>query len=773
MKSVLTLLTIALLSIGPSRAGTWKAGSASIAITPEESLWMAGYGSRSKPSEGKETELHAKVLVLEDAAGNRGLILTLDLVGIDRAFSQKITASIAKDHGIPREAVAICCSHTHSGPVLGRNLAALHYELLGPEEQAAVDRYAESFFSKISEVTATAIGRLAPARLQWGSGKCTFAVNRRENKEPEVPASRETGTLNGPVDHDVPVLSVRDEAGRLTAILFGYACHSTVLSGQTWNADYPGYAQTALEENFPGAVALFWAGCGGDQNPIPRRELPLAQAYGSDLADRVADVLRAPMNELSPVLHCAYEEVAIPLASLPGKSDLEAATTSTNRFEQARARYLLRKLEQQGQVDRDYPYPVSLWSLGTEIDFVFLGGEVVVDYALRLKRERRGLKTWVAGYSNDVMAYIPSLRVLREGGYEGGGSNVYYNLPGLWDESIEERIVAAVHKIGRVRGYPPEVREIRYPVPDDGSKQPALFWAPRLAPGEKAPLLVACHTWSGDYRQAGGEALYARWCLEQGWIFLHPDFRGPNRRPEALASDLAIADIRAAIEWARANASVDETRIYAVGASGGGHFTQVLAGRMPEVWAGISSWCGIADIAAWHAETTGAGRNNYAADIEGALGGAPDASDTTMAEASHRSPLTWLENAAGVPLDLNHGIDDGRAGSVPFTHSLRAYNAVVPEAERIAESDIAAWYADPASLPRDPDQVDALYGANPPIYRKVHGNTRVTIFQGGHEILHEAALNWLAAQRKDQPANWNPPKTGSLQATAKEQESGK
>ncbi len=324
-----------------------------------------------------------------------------------------------------------------------------------------------------------------------------------------------------------------------------------------------------------------------------------------------------------------------------------------------------------------------------------------------------------------------------------------------------------------VPGYPPEIRVAHYPVPEDGSEQPTLYWAPTLPEGERAPLLVALHTWSGDYRQAGGEAKYAKWCLQNGWIFLHPNFRGPNRTPEALGSDLVVADIRAAVEWAKGQASVDETRIYAIGVSGGGHATQLLAGRLPEVWAGISSWCGIADIARWHEETTAAGRKNYADHIEAAIGGSPDASDSTLAEASHRSPLTWLENASGVPLDLNHGVTDGRSGSVPFSHSLHAFNAVVPEAARIAEEAIASWYADPAALPKDPAFADSLYGAHPPLFRKTHGNVRVTIFEGGHEILHEAALNWLAAQRKGQAANWNPPKIATLETSATERESGK
>lgn len=326
------------------------------------------------------------------------------------------------------------------------------------------------------------------------------------------------------------------------------------------------------------------------------------------------------------------------------------------------------------------------------------------------------------------------------------------------------------------KGYPDGVRAIHYPCPADGSEQPALFWAPEIESGKSAPLLVAMHTWSGDYRQAGGEASYARWCQQQGWIFLHPNFRGPNRTKEAMGSDLVIEDVKAAIDWARKEASVDESRIYAIGVSGGGHATQLLAGRLPDTWAAISSWCGISDIAAWHRETRAAQRARYAQDIEGALGGTPLGSDSRAADAWHRSPLKWLEHAGEVPLDLNHGIDDGRTGSVPFTHSLHAWNAVVPKSHRIPDEVIAAFYETRSPPPEGGlpgAEKDLLYGKKVPLFRRRHGNTRVTIFRGGHEIVHEAALNWLAAQRKGQPVNWDPPRTGSLQVSKTDQQSGK
>lgn len=447
---LLAFVLAAAIPLRDLRAEGWKAGAASTVITPDDSLWMAGYGGRTAPAEGKETELFAKALVLEDAAGKRGLVLTLDLVGIDRDYAGRVAAALAERHQLPREALAICTSHTHSGPVVARNLAPLHFFRLDAEQQAKIDAYAEVLLAKILAVADEAFAELAPARLQWGSGKCTFAVNRRENKEPEVPAKRGAGLLAGPSDHDVPVLSVRDAEGALRAVLFGYACHATVLSGQAWNGDYPGYAQMELERRFPGAVALFWAGCGGDQNPVPRRELSLAEAYGADLAARVGDVLRAHMPELAPSLELAYREVAAPLDTLPTPEQIRENTASSNRFEVARANYLLRKIEEKGGLEDAYPYPIGLWTLGGAVEFYHLGGEVVIDYALRLKRERRGPATWVAGYAHDVMAYIPSRRVLAEGGYEGGASNVYYGLPSLWHESIEEVVVEAAHALSPI-----------------------------------------------------------------------------------------------------------------------------------------------------------------------------------------------------------------------------------------------------------------------------------------------------------------------------------
>jgi hypothetical protein len=280
----------------------------------------------------------------------------------------------------------------------------------------------------------------------------TFAVNRRNNPEGEVPRLREQGKLVGPADYAVPVLAVRDMDDQLKAIVCGYACHATVLSGYQWSGDWPGYAQMALEEAFPEAVAMVWAGCGADQNPTPRRGEQLAEQYGAELADAAGEVLSGVMPPVDGNLAHRYSEIDIAFASLPTREQLESTAANGQGAEAGRARKLLAEWDRQGELSAAYPYPVQTWQLGRNGPaFVLLGGEVVVDYSLRLKAEL-GATTWIAGYTNDVMAYVPSRRVLAEGGYEGGGAMVYYGLPSAWKLEVEEKIVDEVRRqVGEVR----------------------------------------------------------------------------------------------------------------------------------------------------------------------------------------------------------------------------------------------------------------------------------------------------------------------------------
>jgi hypothetical protein len=455
---LLTLSTTALRA----DAASWQAGAAAIKITPTEPLWMAGYASRDQPAQGTLTELWAKSLAIQDPTGHRVVLITLDLVGIDRQLSQTICARLANDHGLARDQITLCVSHTHTGPVVGKNLRPMHFEVLSEDQQKKILAYTDFLVEQIVAVVADSVRGMVPATLEIAHGRATFAVNRRNNPEAEVPQRRDAGRLVGPVDYDVPVLAVRREDRSLIAIVFGYACHATVLSSMEWSGDYPGFAQISLEESFPGTIALFWAGCGADQNPLPRRQVELAKKYGIQLADAVREALRGVAEPLTTPLHTTYREISLPLDTLPTTQEIQRDMESSDRFIAARARALLRQIEQGQPLATDYPYPISSWQFGDQLIWYHLGGEVVVDYSLKIKSLPHTVSdVWVAGYSNDVMAYIPSRRVWHEGGYEGATAMIYYGLPTRWAESVEEVLLGAIHQMNSAPKTGSDIRESR------------------------------------------------------------------------------------------------------------------------------------------------------------------------------------------------------------------------------------------------------------------------------------------------------------------------
>ena len=181
------------------------------------------------------------------------------------------------------------------------------------------------------------------SRIAWGNGRCDFAVNRRTNREGDVPKLQAAaGSLQGPDDHDVPVLRVARPDGSLTAVVFGYACHCTVLDFYKFCGDYAGFAQVELESRYPGATAMFVAGCGGDQNPIPRRSSSWPRATASSSARAWRASWPAPMQPVDGPMQTAYEEIPLAFASLPTREQLERDTHSDNFYIASRARHLLK-----------------------------------------------------------------------------------------------------------------------------------------------------------------------------------------------------------------------------------------------------------------------------------------------------------------------------------------------------------------------------------------------------------------------------------------------
>jgi len=442
MCAVIALKIIVCLIAGQSSArADWKAATARVAITPKQPMWMAGYASRTKPSEGAVHDLWAKAIVLQDPTGQRAVLVTLDICGIDRELSNRIRDTLEQRHGLSRDRIVLACSHTHCGPVTGTNLLTM-YKLDAEQHRRIVD-YAQFLETTIVAVVDRAVAHVEDVKLSWGCGRCDFAVNRRANPEKDVPELRGRLALQGPVDHDVPVLRADRADGSLLAVIFGYACHCTVLAFNRFCGDYAGFAQIELETRHAGAQAMFVAGCGADQNPIPRRDLKLAVDYGKKLADSVDRVLSGSLQPVEGAFASSYEEIKLSFATLPTKSQVELDARSEDFYVANRARHLLNTIEARGTLEPKYPYPVQAWRLG-ELTWILLGGEVVVDYSLRIKRNLGSSHTWVSAYCNDVMAYIPSKRVLTEGGYEGATAMIYYGQPASWSNEVEEAIIAAV-----------------------------------------------------------------------------------------------------------------------------------------------------------------------------------------------------------------------------------------------------------------------------------------------------------------------------------------
>ncbi|MCA9132617.1 MAG: neutral/alkaline non-lysosomal ceramidase N-terminal domain-containing protein [Planctomycetales bacterium] len=444
---LLTLLFLTTLVPLGAAEESWKAGVAKAKITPSQPMWMSGFASRDRPAEGTLHDLWAKALVLEDPAGQRAVLVTLDLVGIGRELSSLICDRLQERHGLTRAQIALSTSHTHSGPIVGDLTRFIYF--LDDTQEKLVDEYAAFLSNQVLAVVDAALQDVAPASLQHGMGQAGFAVNRRNNTEANVPELRQGGQLQGPVDHELPVLCVQRD-GACQAILFGYACHATALSLYQWSGDWPGFAQLEIEQRHPGAIAMFWAGCGADQNPLPRRTLELATDYGRQAADAVDAVLDGAMRPINGRLTTRFQEIELAFDTLPTREQLLETSESSNRYEAARAKLLLERLDSQGSLPSGHPYPLQRWGIGDEICFMILGGEVVVDYALRIKTELAEHVVWVASYANDVLAYIPSRRVLLEGGYEGGGSMVYFGHPSIWAIDVEDRIMKAVRELNEV-----------------------------------------------------------------------------------------------------------------------------------------------------------------------------------------------------------------------------------------------------------------------------------------------------------------------------------
>lgn len=447
MRWVITSAALTILAhFSWAAQATWRAGVAKVSITPEKSLWLTGYGSRNQPSTGVINELYVKVLALEDGSGKPIVLVCADVLGLPGDVGQRIAERVRQEWGLRRDRILLNSSHTHCGPSIAHPGQMLYGPRATDGQRRDVEQYTASLETKVVAAVAQAMATLGPAKLRYGHARANFGMNRRLKTDKGFVIGENPA---GPVDHDVPLLVVESPGGKTRAIVFGYACHNTTIGGDVYQfcGDYAGFAAEELEKSRQGTVAMFVQGCGGDINPSPRGTVDLARQHGKTLADAVELAIGSTNVMTGGPVRSAYETVPIGFAASPTRQELTRQLEHKDIYFQWQARELLKVMEHDGKLPSQYAYPVQVWQFGKDLTLITLAGEVVVDYSIRLKSELGADRTWVAGYCNDVFAYIPSRRVLEEGGYEAAGAMVYYVHPGPFVPTVEETIVAKVREL--------------------------------------------------------------------------------------------------------------------------------------------------------------------------------------------------------------------------------------------------------------------------------------------------------------------------------------
>jgi hypothetical protein len=425
----------AALSQAIVRGAGFKAGVAVLPITPAVPIYLTGYANRTHPSDGVVHNIKAKALAIADSSGGKVVIVTTDLIGLPRPITDVVAARVQKEHGLDRARLLFNSSHTHTGPLIARNLELMFD--LKPEERQVVDEYSRKLTDDLVLLIGKAMESMEAVELWFGNAHAHFAINRRE----ATPNGVRIGlNPSGPTDPDVPVLKVTSPDGKVRVLLFGYACHNTTLGGDIYKitGDYAGFAQLAVEAAEPGVTAMFMMLCGADQNPNPRGKLALAEQHGKALAEEVVHVSGEKMAKVQGKIRAALQIVELGFNAY-SRETLEKELKSANVWHARYAKAMLKMMDD-GSPIRRYPYPVQAVQFGKDLTMVALGGEVVVDYCLWTKQNYGAKGILIAGYSNDVMSYIPTVRILKEGGYEPVESMYYYGMPGPYNEAVEEQI---------------------------------------------------------------------------------------------------------------------------------------------------------------------------------------------------------------------------------------------------------------------------------------------------------------------------------------------
>ncbi|WP_337176572.1 hypothetical protein [Paludisphaera sp.] len=431
----------------------WKAGVATAVITPERPTILLGYTNRNGAFDGVADDLSARALALVDARGRRAVIVAADLVGFQAAVvTDAVTSRIAERTGLPPERLIFNASHTHNGPVVSLDprpeLNVAHPDMT-PEQAEATVAYTHRLRDQLVDLVERALADLRPARLSWGVGRSDVPTSRRLPRPEGVVMAPNP---DAPVDDVVPVLRVDSPEGKPLAVVFGCACHAVAAGvGNVISADYPGYARAVVEERHPGATALFLAGCGGDANPEPRGTIEQARTHGEALGREVCRVLDGPLAPVDGPLQVAHARVDLPLRQL-SRAEIEAYRDRPN-FQAWQARHMLEVLDAGEQLPTRYTAPVAVWRFGDSLTLAALPGEPVAEYATLLRQALGPDRLWISGYNNDCFGYLPTAKVVAEGGHEAIGVTLWAwsrdlnPMVGFFEPRVQDVVVDAVRRL--------------------------------------------------------------------------------------------------------------------------------------------------------------------------------------------------------------------------------------------------------------------------------------------------------------------------------------
>lgn len=425
------------------------AGFARAKITPPLGTRMFGWGARDEERgcDSIHDDLFVRALWLEQES-EKALIMGFDLLFFSRDAADRLRGAIARRFGLESRQILLNTSHTHSGPTTGTWYTAL----FSPPDHLYLNRLERA----VLDAAENARGSLVEVSLSAGVTRTNMMVRRRR---PDGRGGVEWKPYAEGIHDSVPVCLFSDSRGRPACLLFSVSCHPSTFPGHAVSADYPGVAMAELDRHLGAECSLFLQGAGGDSkvrgfvNPDGfGNTWEDAQKGGQTVAADVIHLLEKGLGTVKPSLACAETEVCLPFAGLPSHAELEkTAREEANPAKQMWANNMLARLERGEHLPECVPITVHSVRIGEDARIAGLETEPVAEWGPIIERFYGGGVTFALGYTDGCQLYLPTTRMLSEGGYEVD-SFWEYQWPAQLAPGMEERVLNALSAIRRETG---------------------------------------------------------------------------------------------------------------------------------------------------------------------------------------------------------------------------------------------------------------------------------------------------------------------------------